>query len=72
MNPNLELSIREAVGVKTGIIYEEILDRFNQTTEVENARAIFFKLLLEYVHLTELLISQVKNLPQHPNHPRQF
>lgn len=48
MNPNLELSIREAVAVKTGVLHFEILNRFDQTTEVENARAIFFKLLLEY------------------------
>ena len=48
MNPNLELSIREAVAVKTGVLHFEIADRFDETTEVENARAIFFKLLLEY------------------------
>lgn len=48
MNPNLELSIREAVGVITGVIHQEIADRYDSSRETENARSIFFKLLYEY------------------------
>lgn len=54
----LELSIREAVAVKTGVMYFEIIDTFNQTTEVENARSIYFKLLNDYnsAHYSQLCV----------------
>lgn len=40
-------NIVEAVAVKPGILIDEIKDNFNQTSDVEMARCIYFKLLVE-------------------------
>ena len=48
MNPKIELSIREAICVKTGVIYQELTDYFNNSADTINARALYFKLILEY------------------------
>jgi hypothetical protein len=48
MNTNLELSIRESIAVITGVLHHEVIDYFDQTTETENARALYFKLLMEH------------------------
>lgn len=48
MNTNLELSIRESIAVVTGVLHHEVIDYFDQSTETENARALYFKLLMEY------------------------
>lgn len=48
MNPKLELSIRESVAVKTGVIYQELTDYFDNSADTVNARALYFKLILEY------------------------
>lgn len=48
MNPKLELSIREAIAVRTGVIYQELTDYFDNSKDTIEARSVFFKLLLEY------------------------
>lgn len=48
MNPKLELSIRESICVKTGIIYQELTDYFDNSKDTIQARSVYFKLLLEY------------------------
>ena len=48
MNTNLELSIRESIAVITGVLHHEVIDYFDQSPETENARALYFKLLMEY------------------------
>ena len=48
MNTLFELSIIESVAVKCGVLHDEILDHYNQSKEVEDARSIYYKLLFEH------------------------